>query len=96
MILDKADCFYTISPSMQKSYKMIFVKDSVLAVNMIADLKLPKNHDEFKEEIRFVYAGSFYYKRSDVIGRLASVILKYNNSNPTRKAKLLLYSNYAA
>lgn len=60
-------------------------------MNMVDDLQLM----DFKEQsdiTRLIYAGSFYYGRSDVISQLSKEIQKFNQISE-KKAKLLLYSN---
>lgn len=91
-ILKVATCFYTISTIMRTAYKEKFGIDSYLAVNMTDDLKCDSYLKEEKEII-FTYAGSFYYKRSEVLGRLAKAIKKYNEHKNALFAKLLMYSN---
>ena len=91
-ILKDADCFYTVSESMKLEYREVFRKDSYLAINMTEDMKDTSYKKNEKETI-FTYAGSFYYKRFEVLGKLANAIKKYNNGHPNSKAKLMLYSN---
>lgn len=91
-ILKKATCFYTISNVMRDAYRKEFGMDSLLAVNMSDDLKDDK-YKKTESEVIFTYAGSFYYRRAEVLGRLARLIWKYNCNHPECKAKLMLYSN---
>ena len=91
-ILSKARNIYTISSIMKKTYLETFGYDSFLAVNMTDDLKDDslKNESDF---INFIYAGSFYYGRLNILAKLGNDIKKYNESTLGKKCRLNIYSN---
>lgn len=90
-VLNRSKCFYTISKPMQTTYKELFNKDSYLAVNMASDLR-DESIKKTEDEIILLYAGSFYYGRAQVLGKLALSIRNYNEKHES-KAKLLMYCN---
>lgn len=87
-----ASTFYTVSDKMRRAYKDVLHRDSCPLVNMTEDLYDPPAIEE-KKEIVLTYAGSFYYKRADMLGKLASVIKKYNDTHENAHVSLVLYSN---
>lgn len=91
-ILHRSSCFYTISQPMQEAYKKLLQKDSLLAVNMVNDLR-NVNYKKLENEIVLLYAGSFYYGRAEVLGYLAMEICEYNKIHPNKRAILKLYCN---
>lgn len=91
-IVRKASVFYTVSGVMQKEYSRIFNRDCLVAVNMSPDLK-NDIHEMHNGTLTMTYTGSFYYGRSDVLGRLASAVREYNDQATGRKVFLKMYSN---
>lgn len=90
-ILKRADCFYTISEAMKKTYKEELDKDSYIALNMTEDMK--GLYDKTDDEIVLTYTGSLYYGRDRVLGEIAKAVKEYNNIGKLQKAKLEVYCN---
>lgn len=85
----RADLFLTISDAMQKEYKKIFNKDSIVASNMSEPLK--NNYIKKKETILFVYAGGLHYGREKILEEVARAISRINKVSE-RKCFLEIYS----
>lgn len=90
--IENSDLFITISSKMQKTYKKIFNKDSILAMNMSEKLgqSNPKASDSNK--ITFIYAGGLHYNRYKTLHLLAQALKKHNNNSTDKKAFLEIYS----
>ena len=90
--IQSSSSFFTISDLMRNVYKKRFGKDSNIIANFSEDY-YDRSYIKKENEIIFAYTGSFYYKRSDVLGRIAQSIKNYNSKSKGKKAKLMLYSN---
>jgi hypothetical protein len=91
-----SDLLFTVSREMQQTYKNIFGKDSVLAVNMTESMRKdsknikPKDKDIFK----IVYTGGLHSNRYKTLALLGRALSKYNNENEnSKKAILNIYSS---
>ena len=89
--LEYAQSFFTVSEMMRRKYKEIFNKDSSVIVNLSEPMKLSVNR-EHDGVITMLYAGSLYYGRDDVLGKLSQAIYEYN-SKSAKKAILKVYTN---
>ncbi len=90
--LKHTDTFFTVSNVMRKEYQAVFGRDSETIVNLAESYKL----DLLEEEspcTTLIYAGSLYYGRDEVLGRIATILKKYNEQNPPKKACLNVYTN---
>lgn len=88
--LKLTDVFFTISKQMSQKYEKEFGKKSFLAVNMTEVLKDTSIEKE-ENIITMIYAGSTYYGREDILGRLSKEIEKLNKNQ--KELKLKIYSN---
>lgn len=86
-----SDSFVTVSEPMRKAYREIFGKDSFVAVNMSESMRL---EDVLPSEECFTltYAGSLYYGRDAVLGKIAKAVESYNKAGQ-KPAKLFVFSN---
>ncbi len=89
--IDHTDQLFTISAPMRKQYKALFGKDSELAVNMSPCLK-DHSIEPYQDQTVLMYAGSLYYGRDEVLGKIAEAIAKYND-HADKKALLKIYTN---
>lgn len=86
------DTFFTVSRPMKDKYLEDFGRDSKTIVNFSESLK--ENVEKIPDDRTvLLYAGSLYYGREQVIGKIASAIEKYNNKSPQKKAVLNVYTN---
>lgn len=90
--LKMTSTLFTISEPMRQTYKRVLKKDSSLLFNLVEDM-YDESYEKKETEIILTYAGSFYYKRSEILSKVARAIKKYNSINECKQAKLLLYSN---
>jgi hypothetical protein len=90
--LATADCFYTVSQPMQRAYAELFGRNSDLAVNMPDSLKIEHCQSD-NEQIVLLYAGSLYYGRGEVLGRIAQALHQHNCVAEGKKAVLHVYTN---
>ena len=86
-----ADSFFTVSEVMRKEYKNVFGRDSSVIVNLTESLKLDTASSP-NDVFSLIYAGSLYYGRDEVLGRIGAVIKEYNLDHE-KKALLKVYSN---
>lgn len=90
-IVRKADAFFTISEQMRQAYIKVFNKDSVPIFNMTTDLYTGQQKKD--NIIRFVYTGSLYYGRDQILGELAKNLKKYCTIHNLTNIKLYIYCN---
>ncbi|MCR4792063.1 MAG: hypothetical protein K5871_04895 [Lachnospiraceae bacterium] len=95
-ISTNSDQFFTICNRMKKSYLEEFGVDSELLFNrcqsLYDDKLMPAKEKD--EEIVFMYAGSLYYGRGDILICLAEILGEINSSTSARKkGKLYVYTN---
>ena len=90
--LKHTDTFFTVSSVMQKEYRSVFGRDSETIVNLAEShrLDLP---EEPSAEITLLYAGSLYYGRDEVLGKIAAALETYNQQGSGRRARLNVYTN---
>lgn len=88
----EADVFVTISEEMRIEYKRLFNKDSILAFNMSADLKIENFKKTARSDLLLVYAGGLHFKRWGTLAVLARALKRFNNEN-NRKVTLEIYSH---
>jgi hypothetical protein len=93
--INDSDLFITISKEMQDTYKNIFGKESILAVNMPESYRSSQNVLEKNGKnncIRFVYTGGLHYNRYKVLNLFGNALAKYNSNNQySKKAFLEIY-----
>ena len=89
-LLADASCFFTISKQMQRKYKEYLGYDSKKIVNLTESMKMDVSNNN--ERIELIYAGSLYYGRDLIIGKISESIDHYNR-NHKKKAFLKIYSN---
>lgn len=96
-ILREADGFYTVSKPMKEAYSKELRKKSEVIFNLSDDLfaedTFIKKHKTEDENIVFIYTGSLYYKRDEMLGKLAEAISNINKTSQNMCAKLCIYSN---
>lgn len=93
--INQSDLLLTISEKMQRSYKYLFNKESIIALNtppsLISDYSNDKNA---RDKQVLVYAGGLHYKRYVTLSLLAKAIYDYNKTQlPENKVFLQIYSN---
>lgn len=88
----EADVFVTISEEMRIEYKRLFNKDSILAFNMSADLKIENFKKTARSDLLLVYAGGLHFKRWGTLAVLARALKRFNKEN-NRKVTLEIYSH---
>ena len=88
----EANVFVTISEEMRIEYKKIFNKNSILAFNMSADLKIDNFKKTDRSDLLLVYAGGLHFKRWGTLAVLARALKHFNNEN-NRKVTLEIYSH---
>ncbi len=87
------DLFVTISPQMQREYRKIFHRDSIVSVNRTGALRDASMTGK-RRYILMVYAGGLHYHRYKTLRRLAKAILCYNRAEGTKqKVFLRIYSS---
>lgn len=89
-----SDLFITISSEMKSTYKKIFNKDSIIAMNMsdsMLDGRLVTTMRE-KENIRLVYTGGLNFNRYKTLRILGKTIEKFNKNSVDKKVYLEIYS----
>lgn len=91
--VQRSDLFITISKKMKDSYKELFGKESIIAVNMTESLRDESISAEENEMINLVYTGGLHFKRYLTLNSLAKALLKYNeNPSNKKKAYIKIYS----
>jgi len=91
--IQQSDLFITISQQMQETYKEMFNKDSILAVNMTESMRDESVILNYNKETTLVYAGGLHYKRYTTLNLLAKAIKKYNDDSVNeQKVYLKIYS----
>lgn len=88
----EANVFVTISEEMRIEYKKLFNKDSILAFNMSANLKIDNFKKTARSDFLLVYAGGLHFKRWGTLAVLARALKRFNNEN-NRKVTLEIYSH---
>ncbi len=91
-ILSRAKTFFTISEKMKCEYYNIFGKDSIPVFNISERLYRESEYIENNDNVVFVYAGSLYYGRDEILIKIARCLEKIN-STIENKAKLQVFSN---
>ena len=92
--ISRSNLFITISEQMRKTYKELFEKDSIVALNMTESMKI-ENFTSQKQDsniINLIYAGGLHFKRYETLSLLADAIYKYNKNSSGKKAFLSIYS----
>jgi len=92
--VSRSNLFITISEQMRKTYKELFKKDSIVALNMTETMRM-ENFDSKKLDknyINLIYAGGLHYKRYETLSLLAEAINYYNYQSRNNKAFLSIYS----
>ena len=91
--LSITDNFFTISDIMKETYLHDLGRNSEVIVNMTESLRGEKI--EFKEsEGCIIYAGSLYYGRDEVLGKVSEALERHNeNCLEEEKAVLNIYTN---
>lgn len=92
-----SDIFFTICNRMREEYASLFGVDSEILINQcgfLYDEVLSVESDK-KDEIVFVYAGSLYYGRDEVLLELARTLKRINEKlkQGQKKSRLRIYSN---
>lgn len=90
--LSVTDAFFTISRIMREEYRRILGRDSYTIVNLTEALKLDIQCKK-EDNIVLLYAGSLYYGRDAILGKIAAAIKKYNDGAGDSKALLKVYTN---
>lgn len=88
--VQRSDLFITISKEMKETYKELFNKDSILAVNMTHSMKEQSYEVDNSDKIILLYAGGLHYKRYLTLNLLAHSLKKYNEASQNNKKKVLL------
>jgi len=93
--INSSDAYFTISELMRKTYASITGKDSEIIMNMTPSLYDPRYDSHNNENIVMVYAGSLYYGRDTILGKIADVALHYNSKivSDNKKVEIRVYSN---
>lgn len=91
--LSYTSSFCTISNIMRSAYVDLFGRDSFVVVNMPETMKLKKIMKNNDSIIRFIYAGSLYYGRRELLTRIADTLLEYKKENPNVVIRFDIYSN---
>ena len=89
--LKSADAFFTVSEFMRKEYRELFGRDSSVIVNLSEPLKMQESFSE-NQDYTFMYAGSLYYGRDEILGKISRALAEYNQTH-AKKAVLKVYSN---
>lgn len=89
--LEYSDSFFTVSDMMRREYKDLFGKASSVIVNLSEPLKMPVEEKD-DSVYTMMYAGSLYYGRDEMLGKLSVSIKDYNDAHD-KKAFLKVYTN---
>ncbi len=89
--LEYAESFFTVSDMMRREYKDLFGKDSSVIVNLSEPLKM-QVEDKDDSAYTMMYAGSLYYGRDEMLGKLSAAVKEYNDTH-VKKALLKVYTN---
>lgn len=89
--LGYAQSFFTVSDMMRREYKDVFGRDSSVIVNLSGSLRAPAPKKD-DGTYTLMYAGSLYYGRDGVLGKLSGAISEYNKTHE-KKARLDVYTN---
>ncbi len=87
----RADAFVTVSEPMRALYAKVLGKDSFVAVNMTEPMRM-EDVKPSGNGYSLIYAGSLYYGRDLMLGKIARAIEKYN-ATADKKARLNIYTN---
>jgi len=91
--IHRCDLFITISEEMRKTYKDLFSKDSIIAINISDSLYNDTNIiTRDKDLIILAYTGGLHFHRDKTLSLLADAIRKYNQNSTKKKAFLSIYS----
>ena len=91
--VNRCDLFITISEEMRKTYKDLFRKNSIIAINISESLYNDSNIiTRNKNLIILVYTGGLHFHRDITLSLLAEAIQKYNQNSTEKKAFLKIYS----
>lgn len=91
--IQKSDLFITISEEMRITYKKLFGKDSIIAMNITESMKLKKEGlNNNRKVYTLVYTGGLHFNRYKTLNLLANAIKKYNSSSDNKKLFLKVYS----
>ncbi len=90
-----SDQYFTISEKMQQAYRDLSGKESQILMNMTPSLKLadgsyPQRQE--KDAIVMVYAGSLYYQRDRILGKVADAAAQYH-ARTGKAVNIQVYSN---
>lgn len=90
----RSDLFITISEQMRKTYKDLFKKNSIVALNMTESMKIENftSKEQDSNIIKLIYAGGLHFKRYETLSLLAEAIDRYNQKSLVKKAYLSIYS----
>ena len=93
-ILQRSDCFVTISDHMRECYQDIFNKDSLVLRN-VSNMRMDDLDGDYKgldsSNLRFVYAGGLHFNRWKSLLILGKVLKEYNEEYKTQHA-LYIYT----
>lgn len=84
--------FLTVSPIMQTEYLKVFGRESRTIVNLSESLRMEQVQSQ-TEKLVLLYAGSLYYGRDAVLGKIATAIAEFNKKSTMQKAVLKVYTN---
>jgi hypothetical protein len=84
-----AAAFFTISPKMQRVYRNVLDRDSVVIGNATPSVRLPAEDDGKKAVTTLVYAGSLHSGRAGVLAALAQSISTHNATCPSAQRAFL-------
>lgn len=90
-VVSRSKSFFTISEKMRMEYKHLLNKDSMPVFNISKELRMNDIKPQ-SDKLVFLYAGSLYYGRENVINKIADSILDINKTYYTN-AVLEIYSN---
>ena len=90
--IKKSEYLYVVSPLMKQYYDKLFNVDSHIIVNMADSHILENTIKKQTTNIEFVYAGSLYYGRIEVLIKLINVLKEYNNTH-VNKGVLKIFSS---
>ena len=92
--ISRSNLFITISEQMRKTYKELFKKDSIVALNMTESMKIDNfiSENQNYNNIKLIYTGGLHFKRYETLSLLANAINKYNKNSSGKKAFLSIYS----
>ena len=90
--IQESDLLVTISEEMRSTYKTIFGRDSILAMNMTESMYSETQQIRNNKFITLLYAGGLHFKRYETLNFLAKSIEQYNNVTKGKKVFLKIYS----